>query len=290
MYKFWVRRWILEMKFHFYFHEFLRKIAPKVIILIFCGPPVLFAQADWSRSQLRAIWIYYIMLSSREYSAYYIFEYVNENHALLSTKIRELETTQSRFIIMWFVITSCNKRLLSARIEKKSQAQLEKDTERWASFTRAEGRLVESGNERSNILEERSYQAVQPVIPVFASDQIGDWFVVETLVEYILRSLSRLLARETLAEWQMVWPWKRHSRSFVFLLRPVVSSIPFFASRARHACNKRFATIFAYKELSRRCYNSISWRIATTRLAKRTCSRKFISVKFNDWSHKAKPR
>lgn len=237
------------MKFHFYFHEFLRKIAPKVIILIFCGPPVLFAQADWSRSQLRAIWIYYIMPSSREYSAYYTFEYVNENHTLLCTKIRELVTTQSRFIIMWFVITSCNKRLFSWVRESRRNLRstlIEKDTERWASFTRAEGR------ERKRTIEYIRREILSGGTARYTCVCLGpNWRLVRRGDSRGIHSPIPLDSlRETFAEWQMVWPWKRHSRSFVFLLRPVVSSIPFFASRARHACNKRFATIFAYKELS----------------------------------------
>lgn len=84
---------------------------------------------------------------------------------------------------------------------------------------------------------------------MFASNQIGGWSVVGLrgihspipLCERDARGVTNGLALKT-----------PHSRSFVFLsFRPfVVSSTPFFASRARHACNKRFATMFAYKELS----------------------------------------
>lgn len=176
---------------------------------------------------------------------------------------------------------------LSARIEKKSQVNADRKGYREMSQA-SRGQRVESGNKRSNILEERSYQAVQPVIPVFASDQIGDWFVVETLVEYILRSLST--------------PCERRSRSDKWFgpenATAVLSCFSFapwflrfrFLRRAHDTLVTNVSRRYLRIKNSRRCYNSISWRIATTRLAERTCNRKFISVKFNDRSHKAMSR
>lgn len=84
-------------------------------------------------------------------------------------------------------------------------------------------------------------------LPVFASDQIGGWFVVDSS-EYIPRSLSRPFARDARGVTNGR-PWKRHGRYFVFLLRPLwFLRLGFLCRETR--CNKRFATMFAYKELS----------------------------------------
>lgn len=151
-----------------------------------------------------------------------------------------------------------------------------------------EGKRVESRNERPNILGERSYQRVQPVTCVCLGPnwRLGSSW---TPLRGIHSSIPLDSLREALAEWQMVWPWKRHSRSFVFLLRPVVSSTPFFTSRAHDTLVTNGSRRCLRIKNSRRCYNSISWRIATTHLAERICSQKFISVQFNGWSYKTVP-
>lgn len=156
-----------------------------------------------------------------------------------------------------------------------------------------EGKRVESRNERPNILEERSYQRVQPVTCVCLGP---NWRLVRrglhssgVPLREIHSPISPDSLQETLAEWQMVWPWKRHSRSFVFLLCPVVSSTPFFTSRAHDTLVTNVSRRCLRIKNSRRCYNSISWRIATTHLAERICSHKFISLQFNGWSYKTVP-
>lgn len=125
-------------------------------------------------------------------------------------------------------------------------------------------------------------------LPVFASDQIGGWFVVDS-PEYIPRSLS------TLCE-------KRSQRgvtngSALKTPRPLfrVSPSPcgFFGyvfCAARHACNKRFATMFAYKELLallRQC--PVTYR--DTPRGKNTDQNQAIdiSVQFNSWIFETVP-